>query len=69
VGFLERDFEQDHLAEKSNRTKMGRFSRFSRRGTHQNSFRTITLKKMRNFKNIEKFHFCLFLPIFATFMK
>jgi hypothetical protein len=23
VGFLERDFERDHLAEKSNRTKMG----------------------------------------------
>jgi hypothetical protein len=22
-GFLERDFERDHLAEKSNRTKMG----------------------------------------------
>jgi hypothetical protein len=24
VGFLERDFECDHLAEKSNRTKMGK---------------------------------------------
>jgi hypothetical protein len=24
VGFLERDFERDHLAEKSNRTKMGK---------------------------------------------
>jgi hypothetical protein len=23
VGFLERDFERDHLAEKRNRTKMG----------------------------------------------
>jgi hypothetical protein len=23
VGFLERDFERDHLAEKNNRTKMG----------------------------------------------
>jgi hypothetical protein len=23
VGFLEHDFERDHLAEKSNRTKMG----------------------------------------------
>jgi hypothetical protein len=23
VGFLERDFERDHLAEKKNRTKMG----------------------------------------------
>jgi hypothetical protein len=23
VGFLERDFKRDHLAEKSNRTKMG----------------------------------------------
>jgi hypothetical protein len=23
VGFLKRDFERDHLAEKSNRTKMG----------------------------------------------
>jgi hypothetical protein len=23
VGFLERDFESDHLAEKSNQTKMG----------------------------------------------
>jgi hypothetical protein len=23
VGFLERNFERDHLAEKSNRTKMG----------------------------------------------
>jgi hypothetical protein len=23
VGFLERDFERDHLAEKSNQTKMG----------------------------------------------
>jgi hypothetical protein len=23
VGFLERDFERNHLAEKSNRTKMG----------------------------------------------
>jgi hypothetical protein len=23
VGFIERDFERDHLAEKSNRTKMG----------------------------------------------
>jgi hypothetical protein len=23
MGFLERDFERDHLAEKNNRTKMG----------------------------------------------
>jgi hypothetical protein len=40
------------------------FSRFSSRGTHQNSFRTITFKKMRNFKKFEKFHF---LSIFANF--
>jgi hypothetical protein len=40
------------------------FSRFSSRGTHQNSFRTITLKKNEKFQKIRKIpffvHFCQF---------
>jgi hypothetical protein len=33
---------------------------FSSHGAHKNSFRTISLKKIRNFKKFKKFHFCQF---------
>jgi hypothetical protein len=43
------------------------FSRFSSRGTHPNSFRTITLKEGEISKNSKNSIFGPFLPILATF--
>jgi hypothetical protein len=37
---------------------LGLFSRFSGRGTHQNSFRMITFKNETFEKKIQKFLFC-----------
>jgi hypothetical protein len=47
VGFLERDFERDHLAEKSNRTKMGQKIHCMAEISTQNN------KKVDNFNRTE----------------
>jgi hypothetical protein len=42
VGFLERDFERDHLAEKSNQTKMGQKIHWSVRFSPERSTLPVT---------------------------